>query len=232
MAFVEQASQDQFGLKVKLPGGNVASRVLPIQIHDLDKEDKKLLEGELGGYLRGIEFIYKEPGVNKPLTIGDDEKKNLSNTKYLIQINKVANAIKEIITAIGQYHPEQEEPSGQVFRPLPVSRKKNKLPVIAGSVILLALIMLGVFLVPRLFKSSEPLNKSIAVLAFENNSNDPEQESLSDGIVITIINNLGKVGGFDVSAATASMRYKKSTLSLKTIARELGVSTLLEGSVR
>ena len=40
--FVEQASQDQFGLKVKLPGGNVASRVLPVQIHDLDKADIKL----------------------------------------------------------------------------------------------------------------------------------------------------------------------------------------------
>src|SRR5450759_1563492 len=47
--FVEQASQDQFGLKVKLPGGNVANRILPIQIHDLDTEDKNLVEGELGG---------------------------------------------------------------------------------------------------------------------------------------------------------------------------------------
>src|SRR5664280_610758 len=35
-AFVEQASQDQFGLKVKLPNGNVANRVLPVRIHDLD----------------------------------------------------------------------------------------------------------------------------------------------------------------------------------------------------
>jgi hypothetical protein len=38
-AFVEQASQDQFGLKVKLPNGNVAIRVLPVKIHDLEKED-------------------------------------------------------------------------------------------------------------------------------------------------------------------------------------------------
>jgi hypothetical protein len=81
-AFVELASQDQFGLKVKLPNGNVASRVLPIQIHDLDSDDKNLIESELGGFIRGIEFIYKEPGVNKPLSIKDDEKKNLNKTKY------------------------------------------------------------------------------------------------------------------------------------------------------
>ncbi|MFH0761355.1 MAG: hypothetical protein V2A67_07610 [Bacteroidota bacterium] len=99
-AFVEQASRDQFGLKVKLPNGNVASRVLPIRIHDLDTLDIKECESILGGVLRGIEFIYKEPGVNKPLTTDDEEKKNLNNTKYRIQINKVANAIKEIISGL------------------------------------------------------------------------------------------------------------------------------------
>jgi TolB-like protein/Tfp pilus assembly protein PilF len=96
-AFVEQASKDQFGLKVKLPNGNVASRVLPVRIHDLDNDDIRLCESVLAGVLRGVEFIYKEPGVNKPLNPDDDEKKNLNKTKYRIQVNKTANAIKEII---------------------------------------------------------------------------------------------------------------------------------------
>ena len=56
-AFVEQASHDQFGLKIKLPNENVASRVLPIRIHDLDPDDIKLCESVLGGVLRGVEFI-------------------------------------------------------------------------------------------------------------------------------------------------------------------------------
>jgi len=96
-AFVTSASNDQFGLKVKLPNGNVAGRVLPIRIHDLDIADIKECELVLGGVLRGIEFIYKEPGIDKPLVPEDDEKKNLNNTKYRIQIIKVAHAIKEII---------------------------------------------------------------------------------------------------------------------------------------
>ena len=41
-AFIEQASHDQFGLKVTLPSGNVASRVLPVRIHDLDSDDINL----------------------------------------------------------------------------------------------------------------------------------------------------------------------------------------------
>lgn len=98
--FAEQASQDKFGLKVKLLNGNVANRVLPVRIHDLDNEDIKLCESVLGGVLRGVEFIYKEPGVDKPLTPEDNEKKNLNNTKYRIQIIKVAHAIKEIILGL------------------------------------------------------------------------------------------------------------------------------------
>lgn len=42
-AFIEQASHDKFGLKIKLPDGNIAKRVLPVRIHDLDNEDIKKL---------------------------------------------------------------------------------------------------------------------------------------------------------------------------------------------
>ena len=99
-AFVDQAAQDQFGLKVKLPNRNVASRVLPIRIYDLDIVDIKLCESTLGGVLRGVDFIYSEPGVNRPLKSDDDEKINLNKTRYRNQINKVGNAIKEIISGL------------------------------------------------------------------------------------------------------------------------------------
>ena len=111
--FIEKASDDQYGLKVALPGGNKASRILPVRIHALDKEDIELCESAVEGFPKGIEFIYKEPGVNKPLNPDDDEKKNLNKTKYRIQINKTANAIKEIILAMKEssqkYTPEQKE---------------------------------------------------------------------------------------------------------------------------
>ncbi|HUX95958.1 MAG TPA: hypothetical protein VMV47_09525 [Bacteroidales bacterium] len=99
-AFIKHASNDQFGMKVKLPNGNVANRLIPIQIHDLYPEDKALIEKEIGGVLRAIDFIYKEPGVNRPLTPKDSEEKNSFKTNYRNQINKVANTIDEIIHAI------------------------------------------------------------------------------------------------------------------------------------
>ena len=99
-AFVEMASDDRFGLKVKLQGGNVALRVLPVQIHDLKADDRSLVESVLGGFLRGVEFIYSEPGVNRPLKTDDDENSNMNKTKYRNQINKVTNTVNDIIAGL------------------------------------------------------------------------------------------------------------------------------------
>lgn len=98
---MEQASKDQFGLKVKLPGGNVANRVLPVRIHDLDNTDIKECELVLGSFLRGVEFIYKSTGVNRPLRAKEDNPHdNLNHTIYRDQINKVALAVRDIIESM------------------------------------------------------------------------------------------------------------------------------------
>jgi TolB-like protein len=100
-AFVEMTSKDQFGLKVKLPNGNVASRVLPVRIYVLDSSDIKLCESVLGSVMRSIDFIYKSPGVNRPLRSREEKPQdNLNNTLYRDQINKVANSIKEIVNGL------------------------------------------------------------------------------------------------------------------------------------
>jgi tetratricopeptide (TPR) repeat protein len=97
-AFVDQASKDQFGLRVTLSNGNVSGRLLPVRIHDLDIADIKLCELAIGGVLRGIDFIYKSAGVNRPLRSKEDNPQdNLNRTFYRDQINKVALAIKDII---------------------------------------------------------------------------------------------------------------------------------------
>ena len=105
--FVEKANKDQFGLRITLPNGNVASRVLPVRIHDLTNSDIKLCETVLGGVLRGVDFIYRAPGVNRPFRSDEDNpQENLNKTYYRDQINKVANAIKDIIQ--GLTYSEQE----------------------------------------------------------------------------------------------------------------------------
>ena len=132
-SFIEQASQDQFGLKLKLPNGNVASRVLPVRIYDLDSADNKLCESVLGGVLRGVDFIYKSPGVNRPLLLREESPQdNLNHTNYRDQINKVSNAIKEIIYCLIP-EPEKQVDLGQsqaiepqVFRKPELDHKAGK----------------------------------------------------------------------------------------------------------
>jgi TolB-like protein/Tfp pilus assembly protein PilF len=235
-AFVEQASKDKFGLKIKLPNGNVASRVLPVCIHDLDTADIKEYESASGGMLRGVEFIYKEPGVNRPLTPDDDEKKNLNKTKYRNQINKVAIAVKDIIKGIREPADKQRSEetifSGDEIGKRKIPYRKIAVPAaILISVLIIFLIILNP-LVEKFPGGSLAIDKSIAVLPFTNLSNDPEQEYFSEGMVDEIIDRLFKIGDLKVISRTTSMNYKNTTLSLKEIAGELNVSAILEGSVR
>jgi len=74
--------------------------------------------------------------------------------------------------------------------------------------------------------------ESIAVLPFANMSADPEQEFFADGITEDILTRLAAVGELRVISRTSIMRYKGSDKSLPEIAAELGVSHVLEGSVR
>lgn len=94
--FNKLAKEDPLGRDIRLSNGNVASRILPIKIHDLDAEDQAILEKELGGALRAVEFIFKSAGVNRPLHASDKREENFNRLFYRDQINKVANAIKEV----------------------------------------------------------------------------------------------------------------------------------------
>ena len=213
-AFIDLASQDQFGLKVKLPNGNVASRVLPIRIYDLDTTDIKLCEAVLGGVMRGVEFIYSEPGVNRPLKPDDDEKINLNKTKYRNQINKVGNAIQEIISGLltepielVKEKPHFKEPLEEVkkeerkeVQEKSTNRIKRKL--LSGVAILAMLIIAGILAYPKIFKQDK-LQKlrssdgriSVEVMPFENMTNDSSagnwQNWIRDNLITLLSNSEG-----------------------------------------
>jgi adenylate cyclase len=72
----------------------------------------------------------------------------------------------------------------------------------------------------------------IAVLPFENISPSPADAYVSDGLTEETISTLSKIGGLRVIARTSVLRYRGSDKGIAEIGRELGVGTLLEGSVR
>jgi tetratricopeptide (TPR) repeat protein/TolB-like protein len=208
-AFVEMASGDRFGLKVKLPNGNVAGRVLPVSIYDLDPSDRKLVESVLGGVLRGIDFIYKEQGVNRPLKPDDDDKINLNKTKYRNQINKVGNAVKEIVTGLRSDAGEQkkdeipvEKLNTEVKTEERIEAEKkpayaSKAKLLSAISIISAVIIFAIIFYPKIVNRNA-LNKlrasgekiDIAVLPFQNMTNDSSLNVWEKGIQDNLISSL------------------------------------------
>jgi adenylate cyclase len=80
--------------------------------------------------------------------------------------------------------------------------------------------------------SSPPRQSTIAILSFENMSGDPEQEYFSDGITEDIITELSRYNELDVMARNSSFFYKGKSANIQEIGQELGVSYIVEGSVR
>jgi adenylate cyclase len=80
--------------------------------------------------------------------------------------------------------------------------------------------------------STAPRRLSICVLAFSNMSGDPEQEYFSDGISEDIITDLSKVSALGVTARNTAFQFKGKSVDVPQVARQLGVSHVLEGSVR
>lgn len=161
--FVKQAAQEDFGLKISLYNGNISSRVLPVRINELNTNDTKLVESIVGGPLRGIDFIYRSQGVNRPLRqIEDHPQDNLNKTYYRDQINKVAHSIKDIILSIKgdlKYDVIQNQ-AAENKRQASIQSKNLAKPVILVLTILALISILFFFS----FKpdSSEILNKAIS----------------------------------------------------------------------
>ena len=83
-------------------------------------------------------------------------------------------------------------------------------------------------------KKPEPnaATASIAILPFTNMSGDPEQEYFSDGITEDIITDLSKIAGLTVIARNSSFTYKGRSVDIREVGKELGVRSVLEGSIR
>jgi len=324
--FIEQAGNDQFGLKTKLSGGNVANRVLPIRIHDLDNEDVSLFESEIGGVMRSIDFIYQQTGVNRPLRANEENPSgNQNHTFYLDQVNKVANAIKDIISGLKAadsqtseaQRPDESESSRPkktrltseikqrnvlraslvyilaalvfwkvadigigllnlpentlqlislaliVFFPIAMlmawlyerspqgfiktgstaSRENpftdvQKKPLTSNTfiVLLMATVAALFFIYPQAESGTaldnEEIDKSIAVIPFDDMSQGGDQQYFADGVMEDILTQLQKMGELRVTSKTSVEQYRNTTKSTPEIGRELNVNYILEGSVR
>jgi TolB-like protein/Tfp pilus assembly protein PilF len=108
-------------------------------------------------------------------------------------------------------------------------RRRNVIMLVATGV--MASAIAGFFLLPRI-SSARKIDKSIAVLPFENLSDDKENAYFADGIQDDVLTNLSKIGDLKVISRTSVMPYRGKTSNVREIGKALGVATILEGSVR
>jgi TolB-like protein/Tfp pilus assembly protein PilF len=107
-------------------------------------------------------------------------------------------------------------------------RRRNITMLVVTGVIISA--AAGFFLLPRV--SAHKCDKSIAVLPFENLSDEKENAYFADGVQDDVLTNLSKIGDLKVISRTSVMPYRGKTSNVREIGKALGVGAILEGSVR
>jgi tetratricopeptide (TPR) repeat protein len=254
-AFIEQADRDQLGVKVRLPNGNVSSRVLPVRIYDLNTEDVKLCETFLGSTLRGIEFIYRSAGVNRPLRSKEERPHdNISQTLYRDQINKVANAIIDIISGIKAGEVVTETGKTELQRPWEKGKSEDSKTsakgflmsksqkLLAGIILMIAIVAIVLYY-PVIFRKdslrkfrSQDGRISVAVFPFKSITDDSVLTLSGKITQIEVVNYLMNYNSeFNVRQIedVNTLLRSNGILSNATITPSLGskISNLLQANV-
>jgi eukaryotic-like serine/threonine-protein kinase len=107
--------------------------------------------------------------------------------------------------------------------------KRGVLLTLAAALLAAAAVAYSFFFVPP---APLPNEKSIAVLPFENLSEEKSNAYFADGIQDEILTRLSKIADLKVISRTSTQRYKNTSQKLSEIAKQLGVANLLEGSVQ
>src|SRR5881396_1712972 len=117
------------------------------------------------------------------------------------------------------------------FNPEARSRRRRVALAGAAATLAIAAVALGTWLYQRTH-SFTPMERSIAVLPFENLSSDKENAYLAEGIQDEILTRLSKIADLKVISRTSTQHYKSAPENLREIAKQLGVAHVLEGSVQ
>jgi TolB-like protein/Tfp pilus assembly protein PilF len=107
-------------------------------------------------------------------------------------------------------------------------RRRNVIMLVVTGVIIS--VAAGFFLLPRV--AAHKVDKSIAVLPFQNLSDEKENAYFADGIQDDILTSLAKISELKVISRTSVMQYRGKATNVREIGKALGVSNILEGSVR
>lgn len=173
------------------------------------------------------------------ICVSEDVWKNLRNKSDLKAEPIGKRNFKNVSETVCVYRiVTDEDPAGKNYSPLrgfPKSIFNSRRKTIIFTIVILLLLVAGYFGLSKkyiLFHPRGALEKSVAVLPFKNESPDPGNEYICNGIMEQIILYLQKIEGFRVPSRTTIEPFRDSSEGTQNIAKDLGVANILEGTVQ
>jgi TolB-like protein/Tfp pilus assembly protein PilF len=136
-------------------------------------------------------------------------------------------SVRDIARQLQMPSPKARQPTTRLFFP---RKKKRVLALGLAGVGVIVSAIAGFFLLPR--AAPHKIDKSIAVLPFENLSEEKGNAYFAEGMKNEILTKLASVRDLKVISRTSTAKYQSKPDNLKKVAQELGVSTVLEGAVQ
>ena len=159
-------------------------------------------------------------------TIVSDSAMTRSVMKLRKALGDTSESIIKTVPRFGYRFVAEVDGSDEVTAGAP----KRSRSVAIGAVAVVALVALAWLMLQ--LRTDEVIDKSVAVLPFDDLSQAQDQQWFADGLAEEILNSLARTPDLLVSSRTSSFAYRGSQLGIAAIADELGVAHVLEGSVR
>ncbi|MDH3649921.1 MAG: adenylate/guanylate cyclase domain-containing protein, partial [Saprospiraceae bacterium] len=166
--------------------------------------------------------IYEKIQNHKDLEIASLGRFKLKNIHEPLEVYALANK--------GLTVPQPQELTTLVSKPVSITR--SKFITRFSTIVIIIVTLFGLKLWNDVSTKHRVFDKSIAVLPFRNDSNDPSNEYFCNGMMEDILTQLQKIGDLKVVSRSSVMPYQNTRKSVRTIADELNVQFVLEGGVR
>jgi len=193
-------------------------------------------------YNKSTSQIIKEYRLQKAIKILQDDVVTASEVAYKVGFNSPTyfnTTFRELFGYPPGEAKNKELPSSNINKIFDKverihSKKYNKKSFVLTTIVILIIIAFSYYFYTG-SKTISPFlngNKTIAVLPFKNLSNDEENQYFVDGIMGTILNHLSTIKDFKVISGITMRQYHNSTKTAPEIAKEVGASYLMEGSIQ
>jgi len=178
-----------------------------------------------------VNQLIREARLKRAMELLQNSASNVSEVSHQVGFNSTSYFIKCFREYYGFPPGEAGKRSvSEIPQPLPQRKTNSRKIILAGLVGLAIVLPFAVLFYYHKKTAPQPLERSIVVLPFKNESNDSTNVYLINGLMESTLNNLQKIEHLRVLSRTSSEKYRNTAKSIPDIARELDANYFVEGS--